>query len=80
MSEKKYQPISVTLEKDKFYYWCKCGHSKDQPWCDGSHQAYYCEPVMFTPEQDGTRKLCTCKQTSTPPYCDGTHKNVNEQD
>ena len=80
MGEKKYQPIGVDLEKDKFYYWCKCGHSKSQPFCDGSHQAYYCEPVMFSVPEDKTRKLCTCKQTSTPPFCDGTHMKVNEMD
>jgi CDGSH-type Zn-finger protein len=80
MAKKEFKPIAVDLEKDKFYYWCQCGHSKNQPFCDGSHKAYFCEPVMFNVQKDQTRKLCTCKQTSTPPYCDGTHRQVNEKD
>lgn len=79
MSKKEFKPIPVELKKGKHYYWCQCGHSKSQPFCDGSHEAYYCEPVLFSVEEDQTRKLCTCKQTSNPPYCDGTHRKVNEE-
>lgn len=80
MDKKPYEPIAVDLKKDEFYYWCACGHSKSQPYCDGSHSGYYCEPLMFTVSEDKTRKLCTCKKTSTPPYCDGTHKTINKTD
>ena len=80
MNKKPFKPIEVELKKDTFYHWCQCGQSKNQPWCDGSHNAYHCEPKMFTVEKDQKRYLCTCKQTSTPPYCDGTHKKVNKED
>ena len=29
-------PIKVELEPGTDYYWCSCGLSKNQPWCDGS--------------------------------------------
>lgn len=73
MSEKKFEPIEVELKKGKFYYWCQCGLSKDQPWCDGSHDADFCEPLMVTTNEDKKVKLCTCKRTSNPPYCDNSH-------
>jgi CDGSH-type Zn-finger protein len=79
MAKKEFKPIKVELEKGKFYYWCQCGHSKNQPWCDGSHEAYYCEPKMFTVSENQTKHLCTCKKTGNAPYCDGTHRKVNEE-
>ena len=30
-------PIAIEVEKGKSYYWCACGRSKKQPFCDGSH-------------------------------------------
>jgi len=76
MDKKKFEPIEVELKKNKSYYWCQCGASKSQPFCDGSHSGYFCEPVLVTVKEDQKRKLCTCKKTSTPPYCDGTHKTL----
>ncbi|MFI8606126.1 CDGSH iron-sulfur domain-containing protein [Cellulophaga baltica] len=76
MSEEKYAPIAVDLEKDKNYGWCTCSHSSNQPFCDGSHKAHNATPSMrFSVEEDKKAYLCTCKKTSNPPYCDGTHKN-----
>jgi CDGSH-type Zn-finger protein len=76
MDKKKFEPIEVELKKNKSYYWCQCGASQSQPFCDGSHSGYFCEPVLVTVKEDQKRKLCTCKKTSTPPYCDGTHKSL----
>lgn len=76
MGDKKYKPISVDLKKDRSYYWCQCGRSKSQPFCDGSHEGYFCEPVHVTVKEDTTRKLCTCKKTKNKPFCDGTHKTL----
>lgn len=76
MAKKEFKPISVTLEKDKLYYWCQCGHSKNQPFCDGSHEAYFCEPILVTVPETVTRKLCTCKESGNKPYCDGTHRKL----
>ena len=30
-------PIPVEVEAGKSYWWCACGLSKNQPFCDGSH-------------------------------------------
>lgn len=76
MEKKKFEPITVTLEKDLSYYWCQCGASKQQPFCDGSHSGYFCEPIHVTVEETQTRKLCTCKKSKNKPFCDGTHKNL----
>ncbi|MGQ0593187.1 MAG: CDGSH iron-sulfur domain-containing protein [Gammaproteobacteria bacterium] len=58
------------------YYWCACGRSRNQPFCDGSHQGTAFTPVQFTVDERKKLWLCGCKHTGTAPYCDGTHKNV----
>ena len=69
-------PYPVQLEAGKTYYWCQCGNSKSQPFCDGSHKAEgVFTPVAFTAEKTGTAYLCGCKQTHHQPNCDGTHKS-----
>lgn len=67
------EPIMLDLKRGETYSWCSCGRSKDQPFCDGSHEGTSFEPLSFTAENDGEVALCTCKLTKTPPYCDGTH-------
>lgn len=67
-------PIRVDLEKGKEYYWCACGRSSNQPFCDGSHKGTEFTPLKFTVDEDVTKPLCTCKQTSNAPFCDGTHR------
>ena len=67
-------PIQCELEANKNYAWCTCGHSDDQPFCNGSHRAAKATPSMvFKVEEDKTAYLCTCKLTKNPPYCDGSH-------
>ncbi|HID50089.1 MAG TPA: CDGSH iron-sulfur domain-containing protein [Chromatiales bacterium] len=70
------EPYVVELKAGETYYWCACGRSKSQPFCDGSHQGTGLEPVAFTAEQGGTSYLCGCKQTANPPFCDGTHQRL----
>ncbi len=69
-------PISAELEKGKTYYWCSCGQSKKQPFCDGSHKTTSFTPMAYTATKTGTAWLCACKQTSSPPLCDGSHKKL----
>jgi len=69
-------PFEVSLEKGKTYYWCRCGRSEGQPYCDGSHQATSFKPVKFTAEKEGKAYLCGCKRTSNQPFCDGTHHTL----
>jgi len=80
----------VTLKKGETYYYCTCGRSKNQPFCDGSHNAEDCtyKPLKFTYEGDPNNpdleekevSLCGCKNNKTEkgPFCDGSHKNLPE--
>lgn len=70
------KPIAVTLEAGKQVWWCRCGKSANQPFCDGSHKGSDFEPVPYTPKKAMTVKFCACKQTDTPPFCDGSHRNL----
>ena len=67
------KPIPVELKRGEQYYYCTCGKSANQPFCDGSHQGTGLEPVAFATEKTGTAYLCGCKRTANRPFCDGTH-------
>ena len=69
-------PYKVELKEGVAVYWCACGQSKNQPFCDGSHQGTDFTPVKYTPTKSGTHYLCGCKKTNKPPLCDGTHNNL----
>lgn len=70
-------PISVELKKSTTYYWCACGKSSSQPFCDGSHVGTSFSPLPFTAERnEAEAHICACKHTKNPPYCDGSHKNL----
>ena len=69
-------PTGVDVEAGKTYYWCSCGKSAKQPFCDGSHKGSEFTPQAYKPEQDGKVWFCTCKQTGKAPLCDGTHKSL----
>lgn len=71
------KPAKVNLEAGKKYFYCTCGQSSKQPFCDGSHKNTELTPQAFTAEKDGDAFLCQCKQSGNAPYCDGSHKNVS---
>lgn len=69
-------PYQVKLNAGR-YYWCACGESKAQPFCDGSHKAKReFTPLAFDLPEPKVVWLCACKRTSNKPYCDGTHKKL----
>jgi len=71
-------PAKVELEAGKDYFWCRCGRSKSQPFCDGSHAGTGIEPLKFTAGKDGTAALCQCKSSANAPFCDGSHTRLGE--
>ncbi len=71
-------PIKISLEKGKKYFFCMCGKSSKQPFCDGSHQGSEFTPMAFTCEESKNYFLCCCKQSANKPYCDGTHKQFGD--
>jgi CDGSH-type Zn-finger protein len=66
-------PFEVSVTAGKKYWWCACGRSKKQPFCDGSHQGTGFEPLQFSPAKSETMWRCGCKRTASWPSCDGTH-------
>ncbi|MCL1058732.1 glutamate synthase-related protein [Shewanella gelidimarina] len=73
------KPIKVDLTKDQEYYFCTCGRSKNQPFCDGSHAGTDFKPKSFIAQDSGDAYLCCCKHSATLPFCDGSHKQFSSE-
>ncbi len=69
-------PFAVPVEAGKSYWWCSCGKSAAQPYCDGSHKGSEFAPMKFTADADKTVYLCGCKATANAPFCDGRHAKL----
>jgi thiamine pyrophosphate-dependent acetolactate synthase large subunit-like protein/nitrite reductase/ring-hydroxylating ferredoxin subunit len=74
------KPQAVELKAGDTVWWCSCGRSKNQPFCDGSHQGTDYSPVEFTADKDGKFFFCLCKRTANAPLCDGSHKQITQDD
>jgi CDGSH-type Zn-finger protein len=66
-------PYAVEVEAGKNYFWCACGKSKKQPFCDGSHNGTDFTPVIYKAEESKRLFFCGCKETTKQPLCDGSH-------
>lgn len=67
------QPIPVDVEAGKTYFWCACGKSQTQPFCDGSHKGTSFVPLPFKAAETRRVFFCVCKKTAGQPLCDGSH-------
>lgn len=69
-------PIAVDVEAGKDYWWCTCGKSSKQPFCDGSHKGSEFNPMKWSAGKDEKKFFCACKHTGKGPFCDGTHSKI----
>jgi CDGSH-type Zn-finger protein len=69
-------PFAIEVEAGRTYFWCACGNSKRQPFCDGSHKGGAFSPVKWTADVAGRKFFCGCKHSRGQPFCDGTHKGL----
>jgi len=69
-------PAVVDLEPGT-YWWCQCGRSETQPFCDGAHKGTDFRPVAVEIEEARRVALCQCKHTAGEPFCDGRHKDLD---
>lgn len=69
-------PFPVEVQEGKSYFWCACGQSKNQPFCDGSHKGTSFTPTKVIAEKDGKLWFCGCKHSAKAPFCDGAHSKL----
>lgn len=69
-------PFAVAVEAGKDYWWCACGNSKNQPFCDGSHKGGPFTPLKYSATEAKTVYFCGCKHSAGRPLCDGTHNKL----
>ena len=72
----QHSPFAVAVEAGRRYYWCSCGNSKNQPFCDGSHAGSGFSPQEYLATETRTVYFCGCKHSKAGALCDGSHKNL----
>ena len=70
------EPAGVEVEAGRDYFWCACGRSAKQPFCDGSHKGTEFTPVKYQASESKRLYFCCCKRSGGAPLCDGSHKNL----
>jgi CDGSH-type Zn-finger protein len=74
----KRAPMGIDVEEGKKYFWCSCGKSARQPFCDGSHKGTSFTPHAYAATETKKVFFCCCKHTDATPLCDGSHKNLDD--
>ncbi|EAY25006.1 CDGSH iron-sulfur domain-containing protein [Microscilla marina] len=69
-------PYAVDVVAGKNYFWCSCGESANQPFCDGKHKGSEFTPHKQSFDEDKTVYFCGCKHTNGQPLCDGSHSKL----
>ena len=68
-------PFGIEVEAGKAYFWCACGKSASQPFCDGSHSWSEFTPLKYEASESKKVYFCGCKATGKQPLCDGSHNS-----
>ncbi len=70
------EPFAVEVTEGKTYFWCACGRSGNEPFCDGAHKGTGLEPIKWTASATETVHFCGCKHSGKKPFCDGSHSGL----
>ncbi len=68
-------PYMVEMEPGE-YWWCSCGRSQNQPFCDGSHSGTEFQPVKHEVKTKKMVAWCGCKCSKRGSLCDGSHSKL----
>jgi len=72
------EPYKVEVEAGESYFWCACGMSNNQPFCDGSHKGSEFTPFKYVAETSKTVPFCGCRTSGNAPLCDGSHRALDD--
>jgi CDGSH-type Zn-finger protein len=70
------KPYAAEVVAGNTYYFCSCGRSQTQPFCDGTHKGSGLKSIHYLAAETKTVYFCGCKQSKLGALCDGTHKTL----